>query len=150
MPGEPSEHFLRGLGSYEHLRGPGERNPFSDVRPQRFSLSAVAAPIFCFPLDRSLLARGPGRDEPETLENPASLMGGEVGPVEPRSACDYLLGRKTTSGDDDVMLVHRIRQAVLHATLDRALLELKTVSRDGEMGHTRLVFSDVSFLNCLF
>jgi hypothetical protein len=121
VPGEPSEHFLRGPGSYEHLRWPGERNPFSDVRPQRFSLSAVAAPISCFSLDRLLLARDSGGDEPETLENPASLMGGEVGAVEPRRACDYLLGRKTTSAHDDVMLVHRIREAVLHAPLDRAL-----------------------------
>jgi hypothetical protein len=50
MPGKPAEHFLRGLGGDQHLRRPGQRNPFPDVRPQSFGLPAAAGPIPCLRL----------------------------------------------------------------------------------------------------
>ena len=149
MLGKPPEHLLRGLSRYEYLRGAGERDPFTDIWRQSRGLPAAARPNSDFRLVCLLLVRSTGGDEPEAPEDAASLVRGEIGPVEARCACDYLLGRKAPPKHDNVVLLNRVRQAVLQAPLDATLLELEPVSRDGEMRHSQIVFSDPSFLKCL-
>jgi hypothetical protein len=128
MLGKPAEHLLRCICSYQHLGGAGERDPFPEVWPQSCGLPTAAEAISNVSVAPFMLVRSTGGDEAETLQDPASLMGGEIGPVEPRCACDYLLGRETAPTYDDVVLVYRVRQAVQQALLDPARLELEPVS----------------------
>src|SRR5947208_12950248 len=111
---EPREDLLRRVGGDEHIRWGGESYPLADVRPQRFRLLAD----YRSGTVRSGRCRaGAGGGESEALQDPARVVGREVGAIEARGARQDLLRRKTTARHHDVVPVHGVGQATADGAL---------------------------------
>ncbi len=72
-----------------------------------------------------LVMCGAGRDEAEPFQDPARLMRGEVGAIEPRRTRKHLFRREADTPNDYVVLTHRVWQAVEQAPLDIGVVKFE-------------------------
>lgn len=130
---QPRQHLLGCVGRNQNLE-PSLGNPLSCKGAQQFGLPAAmwsGAP--------SCLIRCPSLGassthcEAQTAEDPASLMGGEVGTIESRNDGDDLLGRIPAPIHHDKVIRNRVRKGAGQSSADLVCLEIEPVPRDGRV-----------------
>lgn len=131
---EPAQYFLRGVGCDKHFQS-SLRHPLAGMSPEQVGLMTLVRPSARCHIDLSSFVRvaSPTDHETQTPENAASVMGGEVCPIQSSDEAYHLLRRIAATPHNDEMVRQWFGKHPAHRALDCPALKNEVVVSDGRM-----------------
>lgn len=130
MTFQPGQYLLGGVGRNQDVES-SLGHPLSGEGAKHVGLSATVWTHARGRFGGLGLGTSSAYGEAEAIEDAPSLMGGEVGPIEPGNETDYLLRRITAAAHHDEVIRDRVRQDVFQRPGDLIRLEIEPVPSDG-------------------